>query len=164
MQVISCQRSRHYHRCSGRRRSELQRASRRCFSHAQPARVLVPLRRTVSSLTAPSKRLKVVLPPSPVLHRSLPATSPPLTKPAAVAPRDSERILPRRKHMVRLDPLRPCGQSCRSSTTAARSSGCLWTAATAPLFVVPLVVEAPYEVDTQVERQVVKEMKSWAWA
>ena len=65
MQVISRQRSRHYRRCSGRRRSGLQRASRRCFSHAQPARVLVPLRRTVSSFTARLKRLKVALPLPP---------------------------------------------------------------------------------------------------
>ena len=39
-----------------------------------------------------------------------------------------------------------------------------WTAATAPFSIEPLVVEAPSEDDTQVERQAVKKMKSWAWA
>ncbi|XP_034684117.1 monothiol glutaredoxin-S5-like [Vitis riparia] len=39
-----------------------------------------------------------------------------------------------------------------------------WTAATTPLSIVPPVVEAPSEDDTQVERQAVEKMKSWAWA
>ena len=139
--MISRQRSRHYRRRSGRRRSGLQRASWRCFSHAQPARVLVPLRRTVSSLTAPLKRLKVALPLPPIFHRLWPTTFPPSAKPAAVKPRDREQILPRRKPTVRLDPLRPCGQSCRSSATAARPSGRHRTAATVSLSIASPVVE-----------------------
>ncbi|WKA05106.1 hypothetical protein VitviT2T_023091 [Vitis vinifera] len=57
--------------------------------------------------------------------------------------------------MVRLDLLRPCGQSCRSPATAATSSGCYRTAATAPLSIASSVVEAFSEEDTQVEKQVV---------
>ena len=116
---------------------------------------MAPLRRTASSLTAPLKGLKVVSPPSPILHCSLPATFPSLTKPAAVAPWGHKQILPQRRHMVRLDLLRPCGQSCRSPATAATSSGCYRTAATAPLSIASSVVEAFSEEDTQVEKQVV---------
>ena len=36
--------------------------------------------------------------------------------------------------------------------------------ATAPLSIVLPVVKAPFEDDTQVERQAVKKMKSWVWA
>ena len=56
--------------------------------------------------------------------------------------------------MVRLDPLRPGGRPCRSSSTVAASSGCRRVAAAAPLSMVPPVMEVSSEDDTLVERQV----------
>ena len=41
--------------------------------------------------------------------------------------------------MVRLDPLRPGGQPCRSSSTVAASSGCRRVAVAAPLSMAPLL-------------------------